>query len=106
MLQMEDTSVLAAFVDAQQADPVPRKVVNAERTIYGSRKFQNPRAHAFGSLVLCDLGEARVGWSFPYEEIQPAVYKSLEVLLQLEWNNMVDIWSVACMVSWMTQCLA
>ncbi|KAK3057780.1 hypothetical protein LTR09_000855 [Extremus antarcticus] len=94
---MEDMSVLTAFVEAEQADPVPRKVVSAERTIYGSRKFRHPRAPAFGSLVLCDFGEARVGSTFSYEETQPAVYKSPEVLLQLQWNNMVDIWNVACM---------
>lgn len=39
MLQIKDTSVLAAFADAEQAEPVPGKVISAERTIYGTRKI-------------------------------------------------------------------
>lgn len=99
MLQIKDTSVLAEFADSEQSHPIPRKVVDATRTIYGSRKLRHPRTHAFGPLVLCDFGEARIGSSFGYAEIQPAVYKAPEILLQLDWNHMVDIWNLACVVS-------
>lgn len=69
------------------------------RTIYQSRKLKHPERHAFGLPVLCDFGEARVGRRFSYEEIQPEVYRAPEILLQMEWNHMVDIWNVARVVS-------
>lgn len=71
MLQIEDLNVLSAFMEDEQTDPTPRKIIDAERTIYASRKFRHPRGHAFGSLVLCDLGEARIGSSFPHTNPQP-----------------------------------
>lgn len=108
MLQIEDSSVLSAFAEDEQTDPTPKKVINAERTIYASRKFRHPREHAFGSLVLCDFGEARIGPSFPYMNIQPDLYKAPELLLLLDWGQSVDIWNVACVVSFtlVGQCMS
>jgi serine/threonine protein kinase len=98
MLQIEDTVVLSAFEKAEQTSPSPRKVINSERTIYASRRLSRPRAHMLGPPVLCDFGEARIGTSFAFEEIQPEVYKAPEILLQIEWNSAVDLWNVACLV--------
>ncbi|KXT08415.1 hypothetical protein AC579_3809 [Pseudocercospora musae] len=99
MLQIMDTSVLTAFEEEEKTAPTTRKVIDTERTIYQSRKFKHPERHAFGLPVLCDFGEARVGRRFYYEEIQPEVYKAPEILLQMEWDHMVDIWNAAC-VAW------
>lgn len=99
MLQIMDTSVLTAFKEEERTAPTIRKVIDTERTIYQSRELKHPERHAFGLPVLCDFGEARVGRRFSYEEIQPEVYRAPEILLQMEWNHMVDIWNVACVVS-------
>lgn len=99
MLQVMDTSVLAAFEEAEKIAPTTRKVIDTKRTIYRSRELRHPKRHAFGLPVLCDFGEARIGRRFDYEEIQPEVYKAPEILLQMEWDHMVDIWNAACVVS-------
>ncbi|GIZ44122.1 hypothetical protein CKM354_000733100 [Cercospora kikuchii] len=99
MLEIEDTSVLSTFAENERTNPVPRKVIDERRTIYGSRKLSHPQGHAFGRPILCDFGEARIGSRFPYKEIQPEVYKAPEILLQLPWNHQVDIWNTAC-VAW------
>ncbi|PPJ60102.1 hypothetical protein CBER1_03101 [Cercospora berteroae] len=61
MLEIEDTSVLPTFAESQRSDPVPRKVIDERRTIYGSRKLPHPQGHIFGRPILCDFGEARIG---------------------------------------------
>ncbi|KAK4508820.1 hypothetical protein PRZ48_002559 [Zasmidium cellare] len=98
MLEIEDTSVLSAFEEDERSHPAPRKVIDSERTIYASRTFRHPKGYSFGPLVLCDLGEARIGSSFPYTDIQPDLYKAPEILFMLDWNQNVDIWNVACVM--------
>lgn len=99
MLTIEDESILPDFEEAERDNPCPRKIVNEERTIYTSRRFRYPRNHAWGYPILCDLGEARIGGSYPYEEIQPEVYKAPEIIMQTDWSHSVDIWNTACVVS-------
>lgn len=52
-----------------------------------------------GLPVLCDLGEARVGSHTHRGDIMPGIYRSPEVILDMEWNCKVDIWSIGTMVS-------
>ena len=99
MLTIEDKNMLADFEEAEQKNPCQRKVVNDERTIYASRDFRRPNNGAWGYPVLCDFGEARIGCSYPYEEIQPEVYKAPEIIMQTDWSHSVDIWNTACVVS-------
>ena len=99
MLQIEDTSVLNDFEQAEKTVPCTRKVVDATRTIYATRQFRNPKDFAFGPPILCDFGEARIGSSHQYQEIQPEVYKAPEILMQFDWSHSVDIWNLGCVVS-------
>ncbi|PGH28266.1 serine/threonine protein kinase [Polytolypa hystricis UAMH7299] len=69
---------------------LPRKVV-ADRTIYLSR----PLPFTFGPPVLCDLGEARLGYEEYQDDIMPDVYRAPEVILGMKWGYKVDIWNVA-----------
>ncbi|SMR43037.1 unnamed protein product [Zymoseptoria tritici ST99CH_1E4] len=104
MLEIEDPSVIPAFIASQATDPVPRKTITTAegktRTIYGSRKFRKPSNGAdFGLPLLCDFGEARIGSSFPFQDIQPEVYKAPEMLLEIgPLRSAVDIWNLGCMV--------
>lgn len=91
--------MLADFEKDEQTQPNACKQIDHKRTIYKSRALRRPRNHAWGRPVLCDFGEARVGGSYPYEEIQPEVYKAPEIIMQTDWSHSVDIWNVACVVS-------
>ena len=52
-----------------------------------------------GPLVLCDLGEARVGSEKHEGDIMPGIYRAPEVVLEMAWDTKVDIWAVGVMVS-------
>lgn len=46
-----------------------------------------------GRPVLCDFGEARIGEG-DHNLIQPYPYRAPEVILEMSWDNKVDIWMV------------
>lgn len=73
--------------------PIARKVL-ADRTIYYSR----PMPLCTGSPVLSDLGEARLGFKKHSGDIMPGIYRAPEVILEMDWDQKVDIWSVGNMV--------
>ena len=98
MLTVDDESMLTDFEKAEQDDPAPRKVIDANRTVYCSRKFRFPKDGLWGEPILCDLGQARIG-SVHRGDIQPEIYKAPEVLFEMEWSYSVDIWNVGVMVS-------
>jgi hypothetical protein len=99
MLRVENESIFTDYERAQVDSPIHRKVISEERTIYASRPFRQPHEHAYGLPVLCDFGESRIGGSHAYAEIQPEVYKSPEILMQMDWGHPADIWNAACVVS-------
>ena len=55
---IEDTSILAAFEEAEIAQPSPRKKA-VDREIYVSRTLDMPKS--IGEPVLCDFGNAVYG---------------------------------------------
>ncbi|KAL4886613.1 protein kinase [Aspergillus karnatakaensis] len=90
---IEDTSILSDMEQDEATRPIARKVL-ADRTIYHSR----PMPLCTGSPVLSDLGEARSGSSKYNGDIMPGIYRAPEVILEMEWDQKVDIWSVGNMV--------
>ena len=50
-----------------------------------------------GPLTICDLGQARVG-SVHSGKAMPVPYRAPEVILNMEWGNAVDVWSVGLLV--------
>ena len=72
--------------------PVPRKIL-PDRTIYLSRPIPITR----GPPILCDFGAARRGKQFS-GDVMPGVYRAPEVILGMEWNSKIDIWSIGVMV--------
>ncbi|KAK1143748.1 hypothetical protein N8T08_006149 [Aspergillus melleus] len=94
LLGIKDESILSKFEQAELESPVPRKTLG-DRTIYLSR----PLPISFGTPVLCDLGEARIGTDHQQGDIMPDIYRAPEVILDMTWDYKVDIWNVG-MVIW------
>jgi hypothetical protein len=76
--------------------PSPRKVL-ADREIYRS---YSPVAPLGGVPHIIDFGPARLGEpsQMPSGDIMPWQYRASEIILGMEWNNKLDIWSVGMMV--------
>lgn len=99
MLTIEDQSMLEQFEMAELETPSPRKIVDASRVIYQSRRFSQPNNSEYGLPILCDLGEERLGQvqsSMPF--IQTHVYRAPEVIFGMPWGPPIDVWNVACLV--------
>ncbi|GAT25291.1 hypothetical protein RIB2604_01902460 [Aspergillus luchuensis] len=73
--------------------PIARKVLS-DRSIYHSR----PMPVCSGLPVVSDLGEARFGKEKHYGDIMPGIYRAPEVILEMEWDYKVDIWSIGNMI--------
>lgn len=93
---IEDTSILNSFIQAELKSPSPRKFIDG-KTVHLSRRFDIPRA--FGDAVLSDIGSAVKSVERRIHNVQPDIYRSPEVVVQAEWSYPIDIWNVGSMVS-------
>nr|KMM69727.1 hypothetical protein CPAG_06041 [Coccidioides posadasii RMSCC 3488] len=99
MLRIADQSMLEDFEKTELERPSPRKFIDDKHAIYSSRGFRKPKNGEWGDLVLCDLGEARIGHvqqTGPF--IQPHIYRAPEVTFEMQWGSPVDIWNVATLI--------
>ncbi|KGO77439.1 hypothetical protein PITC_048120 [Penicillium italicum] len=87
-----DTSVLRQIEEDEITRPIARKILDY-REIY----FSRPVPISEGLPVLSDFGEARIGKVKQRGDIMPGIYRAPEVILDMEWNNKVDIWSMGVM---------
>lgn len=85
---VEDESVLSILEQSELSSPSPRKL-DGDRIIYLSR----PMFLTKGEPLLSDLGEALLGESHR-GIIMPSLYRAPEVILDLDWDNKVDIWGL------------
>ncbi|KAL1878371.1 hypothetical protein Plec18167_004443 [Paecilomyces lecythidis] len=90
---IKDDSILSKYEQAEFEAPAPRKILK-DRTIYLSR----PLPMSYGTPVLCDLGEARLGIDQQRGDIMPDIYRAPEVILDMTWDYKVDIWNVGMVV--------
>ncbi|KAF2635566.1 kinase-like protein, partial [Massarina eburnea CBS 473.64] len=92
-----DEPVLNDFEQGELEAPCARKQLDG-RTIYLSRELNMP--NDYNAPVLCDLGSAVPidDGTEHREDIQPDIYRSPEVILDIPWTYSVDIWNVGCMV--------
>ena len=88
----------AAIAKAERAElenPSPRKVLT-DRTVYLSYRMPITNdllvTSDFGAAVLGQPGQKHTG------DVMPGVYRAPEIILGLEWDSKVDIWSVGVMV--------
>ncbi|KAG5288595.1 protein kinase [Histoplasma capsulatum G186AR] len=95
LLEIKDDAVFRLFEEAELNEPAPRKILN-DRIIYMTRRIPGLKTLP----ILTDFGEARLmSKPQPNKLIMPHHYRAPEVILQMEWNNKVDIWSIAAL-SW------
>ncbi|KAI9889213.1 MAG: hypothetical protein M1814_005662 [Vezdaea aestivalis] len=95
LMEIEDRSIIAEFIAAEQAHPSPRKEVDGY-TIFASRGFGSLRG--FGEPVLGDFGAAVSGDVAHDQDILPNVYRAPEVCLDIPWGYSVDIWNVGVLI--------
>lgn len=91
---IRDDSIHSQIEQDELKQPIARKTLS-DRTIYNSRLLPV----SAGVPVLCDLGEARLGDQKHRGDIMPGIYRAPEVILGMDWDYKVDIWSVGVMVS-------
>lgn len=100
---IKSDSTLSPIENDKVNRPISRKVLG-DRTIYYSRPMT---VHA-DLLFLPDFGEARVGNRKHKGDIIPVLYAAPELILDMELDSKVDIWSVGLVVSSsvLVQCLS
>ena len=95
MLAIDDPSILIEFDERERSAPSPHKI-DGDRVIHTSQQLAVPKE--YGRPTLCDFGEARLGGTECTGDIQPWFYRAPEVILDLPWNNKVDMWNLGVMV--------
>ncbi|KAI1169967.1 kinase-like domain-containing protein [Nemania sp. FL0916] len=92
LLGVHDASIFSEIEKNELEHPSDRKTL-PDRIIYLSQ----PMPLTFGSLYICDFGAAKLGDRFS-EDVMPGVYRAPEIIMGLEWDCKIDIWSVGVMI--------
>lgn len=96
IIRFKDQKVWEEIEQQEIEHPSPRKVL-ADREIYRS---YSPVAPLSGVPHIIDFGAARLGemGQMHSGDIMPWQYRAPEIVLGMDWNDKVDIWSVGMMV--------
>ncbi|OJD10766.1 CMGC/SRPK protein kinase [Emergomyces pasteurianus Ep9510] len=91
LFPIKDDASFRHFEETELKEPAPRKILD-DRTIYMTRRIPlTPTVP-----IMTDFGDARlIDKTQPGEFIMPHHYRAPEVILNMEWNDKVDIWNVA-----------
>ncbi|KAI1843698.1 hypothetical protein JX266_010144 [Neoarthrinium moseri] len=92
LLGVGDMSIFSEIEQSELEHPSPRKVL-PDRVIYLSR----PLPITYGPLAICDFGAARLGDRFQ-GDVMPGVYRAPEIIMGMDWDSKIDIWSVGVMI--------
>ncbi|KAI0904055.1 kinase-like protein [Ustulina deusta] len=93
LISLTENSIMAEMEEAELYRPSPKKQTD-DRTIHTSRIIIG----GSGPLTICDLGHARIGKKHRGFAM-PAQYRAPEVILDMEWGNPIDLWSVG-LIAW------
>ncbi|OGM44085.1 hypothetical protein ABOM_007279 [Aspergillus bombycis] len=93
LLPAGDPKSFSNVEEAEIKQPSPRKILTCGREIYLSQLL----IPGNGLPLLSDFSEARFGNEDHNDDIMPHVYRAPEVVLNMNWDCKVDIWSVATM---------
>ncbi|KAH7329486.1 kinase-like domain-containing protein [Stachybotrys elegans] len=92
LMGVPDPAVFSKIEKAELEHPSARKKLT-NRTIYRSQLM--PVTH--GKIVICDFGAAKIGDRHT-GDVMPGVYRAPEVIMGMEWDSKIDIWSVCVMI--------
>ncbi|CZT52409.1 related to dis1-suppressing protein kinase dsk1 [Rhynchosporium secalis] len=92
LIAIIDDSILAKVEEDEIRRPSARKQIG-DTTIYVSRYMLG----GAGTLIICDFGQARIGDKH-HGNAMPVPYRAPEVILGMEWDNAVDIWSLGVLI--------
>jgi serine/threonine protein kinase len=97
MFAIANKSTWSRIAQSEKETPSPRKVLS-DRSIYQSHDI--PDAQCVPPPIIADFGHARMGeLGQKYRgRIMPDFYRAPEVILGMEWDCKVDMWSVGLMV--------
>ncbi|KAI1347028.1 kinase-like protein [Xylaria sp. FL0043] len=93
LISVTDASVMSAIEENEMKRPSARKLLN-DRTIHISQTILG----GGGPLTICDFGQARIGKTHRGDAM-PTQYRAPEIILDMEWGNAVDLWSVG-LIAW------
>ncbi|PGH10044.1 CMGC/SRPK protein kinase [Blastomyces parvus] len=94
LFPIKDDVLFRHFEEAELKEPAPRKVLE-DRTIFMTRRIPPTPTVP----IMTDFGDARlISKTQPGEFIMPHHYRAPEVILNMEWNDKVDIWSIAVLL--------
>ena len=97
MLGLKDRTVWTQIEQQEIDHSSPRKFVDG-RTIYPSYRTLHelwggiPTITAFGAARFGDPGEMHTG------DVMPNIYRAPEVILDMQWDSKIDMWSVGLLV--------
>ncbi|KAI0136392.1 kinase-like domain-containing protein [Xylariales sp. AK1849] len=92
LLGVQDASIFLEIEKSELEHPSARKIL-PDRVVYLSRSIPI----TYGPLVICDFGAARLGNRF-FGDVMPGVYRAPEIIMGMEWDSKIDIWSVGVMI--------
>lgn len=97
MLSVKDPTVWSKLEQEEIDRPSPRKIIDG-RTIYRSRIV--PSTSRSGLAIITDFGAARFGepGEMHSGDVMPNTYRAPEIILGMEWDSKIDMWSVGLMV--------
>jgi serine/threonine protein kinase len=101
---IKEENILLGLVDSSIVEQLDTKEIAASSlyksvngyNLYKSANFGIPAR--FGRPILCDFSLARNGQVEHCHDIQPDPYRAPEVILEMPWGYVVDIWNVGVMV--------
>ncbi|KAG4428341.1 hypothetical protein IFR05_016175 [Cadophora sp. M221] len=92
LIAITNDSILSKVEEDEIRTPSARKQIG-DTFLYISRYMLG----GAGPLVICDFGQARIG-SKQSGIAMPVPYRAPEVILNMEWDSVVDIWSLGLLI--------
>ncbi|KAG5288496.1 protein kinase [Histoplasma capsulatum G186AR] len=95
LFPVKDDAIFRNFEETELKEPAPRKILSDNHIIYMTRRIPlTPTVP-----ILTDFGDARlISKTQPGEFIMPHHYRAPEAILNMEWNDKVDIWNIAVLL--------
>ncbi len=95
LVSTTDQTYFDEAVAAEWASPSARKIEGG-RVIYASTRLEIPDES--GAPIISDYGDAQFGEGPFIGEVLPDLYRDLEIILKIAWDEKIDIWALGLVV--------